>query len=294
MIKRDISENMHSIFFNGCGLLFPYYIGVVKSLEEQGYLRNARYGGLSSGSIVASLLALNFSYKEFKQIGIEMTALKKSQFSRNKFVFKSCGSYFDDFLKLVHHSLLIKFKSQESLDIACRNLTNLYIRVTVVESTFKWRELIIHSFEDFHDLITVVKGSCNIVPFFYGFKTIKWRNKRLIDGGFSSDSSIFGGPSSLSISPIQSKMDIHPKPTYSIIKCIIPYQRSTHIIEQGYHDTNTFIHPAKPKKRKRVRMSCKQWIENFLTWEIYHIIQVIFYSLLILKDISCKKFSKRN
>ncbi len=69
--KRGVRMNYHfrNLVFEGGGVKGIAYIGALTVLEEQGILKNIkRVGGTSAGAIVATLLALDYSVEEIRDI----------------------------------------------------------------------------------------------------------------------------------------------------------------------------------------------------------------------------------
>jgi NTE family protein len=68
MDKPNISEYRH-IVFEGASVKIFAYIGVIKALEEHGILKNlTHYIGTSSGSIIATMLALDYTSSEIRDL----------------------------------------------------------------------------------------------------------------------------------------------------------------------------------------------------------------------------------
>ena len=254
-----------TIYFDGCGLLLAYYFGVVRAMEEHGKVdfRRVQLGGASAGSIVAVMLALGLRYKDIRCIGDQIIQWRRSGHG-NRYL----KSWLDVWLMFLRQHL-----GSRDLDAAARGIKNLHIRVTEIVGSVGLRPVIVSRFSCFSDLITTVYGSCNIVPFFDGFKCVRDSSgRRLIDGVYVSGSgSVFGeGPGNIMVSPLR-KATIYSV-RFSILQVIFQSSKNTEIIDAGYCDGKKYFQG----ERLDVEVG---YVNSFSTW----LRQILFsFSLWIL------------
>jgi hypothetical protein len=230
-----------AIYFNGAGLLIPYYFGVVRALEEHGVdFAKVKLGGTSAGAIVAVMLALGLRYRDIKELGEEMTAWRrKGGFG---FLLKN---YLDKMMSLVKSRLL------GDLDDLASSIRNLHIQVTAVDAG-NVHSVIVTRFNSYEDLVSTLYGSCNIVPFFNGFRFMRDSyGRKLLDGGYINlaDSVFEDCPSHITVSPLM-KSTIYNK-TFSRLQVIWPAEKSTPIINSGYRDACKYIRTGIPLGRSQ-------------------------------------------
>jgi hypothetical protein len=216
-----------AVFFDGAGLLIPYYFGVVRALEEHAVdFSKVRLGGVSAGAITAMMLALGLRSRDMIEIGEQITAWRH----------KTPQTYY---VKPLLDQLMICIRRKLNgcdLDALARNIKNLHIRVAAYRCGGLY-PIIITQFDTFDDLVTAVYGSGNIVPFFNGFSFILDRcGRSLVDGAYSGVlGSIFDArPGHITVSAL-AKATIYNR-TFSIINVIIPPAKNKPIIAAGYRD----------------------------------------------------------
>lgn len=227
------------IFFDGCGLLITYYVGVVKALEKHAKInfKTVQLGGVSGGVLIAMMLSLGLTYKDIKRITNDLIKWQNN----NHYCF-NIKPYFDQCIHYIKNRM-----NHIDLDMISRNITNLHVRVTVFNGMFP-KELIISRFQSFNDLIRVVEGSCNIIPFFNGFRFVYDEcGRKLVDGGFCMAwRSIFHDkPNNITISPLRlstiSPYNNKHRP-FSYWNVIIPTSTPYRVAKQGYNDTICFLY----------------------------------------------------
>lgn len=227
-----------AIHFHGAGLLMPYYFGVVRSLEEHSAVDFAKVklGGVSAGAVVATMLALGFRYRDIREMGEQYTAWKRGH---------TCWlikPHLDEMMSIIKARLLL---SHKDLDVLASSIHNLHIRVTAVQRMV--HQVTITRFHTYDDLVSAVYGSCNIVPFFDGFRTIRDScGRRLLDGAFCGqiDSVFEDLPGHITVSPML-KSTIYNR-SFSFSQVLLPSEKSTPIIEAGYRDASEFVRSGKP------------------------------------------------
>jgi hypothetical protein len=160
----------HSICFSGSGYHYPWQVGVALYLQENYDLSECCFLGVSGGSYVATLLALDISIKEYVYIWI-----KESYELFNK---RLLATY------LICHSVIkrihLKYLLREDYKKANGRL---FISITRFKCFLKNR--IINRFYSNEDLVDAICSSSQI-PFMLSPSLFyKFRGERCLDGGFS-------------------------------------------------------------------------------------------------------------
>ena len=159
-----------SICFSGSGNHYPWQVGAALHLQEAYDLSECCFLGVSGGSYVATLLALNISVKEYIS-----TWIKEAYQVFNK---RFLASYIicHTVIKIIH----LKYLSQEDYKKANGRL---FISITRLKCFLKNR--IINKFYSNEDLIDTICTSSQ-VPFMLSPSfSYTFRGERCLDGCFS-------------------------------------------------------------------------------------------------------------
>ena len=168
--RSDLKEHALSLGFSAGGLLFPYYVGVLKQLRDDGIVddRN-RIAGASAGSLAAAVFHCGLTSEEV----IESTKV----FYRDLRVNGTTGRL---------RSVLQQ--SMDSIlpnDIHYRCRDRAYIAVTQVQPELK--SYLISNFYSKKDVIDTLLTSCFIPLWFDGGRvTNTWRKRMCMDGGLTN------------------------------------------------------------------------------------------------------------
>ena len=160
----------HSICFSGSGYHYPWQVGVALYLQENYDLSECCFLGVSGGSYVATLLALDISIKEYVYIWIK----ESYKVFKNRLLatYLICHSV----IKRIH----LKYLSQEDYKKANGRL---FISITRFKRLLRNR--IINRFYSNEDLVDAICSSSQI-PFMLSPSLFyKFRGERCLDGGFS-------------------------------------------------------------------------------------------------------------
>ncbi|KAI8468886.1 MAG: acyl transferase/acyl hydrolase/lysophospholipase [Monoraphidium minutum] len=179
-------ERIRSAFKNGTlgfgfsagGLMFPYYVGVVSSLQEMGVLgRPHQLAGASAGSLIAAAFnaGLDMSVVEESMILFGEDCLANgTQHRRARAARHRWGGLLGPLLRDFLHSYLPPDAHER-----CSGSTH----VAVTRALPFWRPQMVSHFKSRDDLIEALLTSCHIPWYFDGRWMTKFRGKYAVDGG---------------------------------------------------------------------------------------------------------------
>ena len=176
-----------NIVFSGAGLRIYTFVGFIKALNEHNLLKHiTSVIGTSSGSLIAVLCVLNFSYKEIEEIVLKINASNlKNINSENIINFFSDygiddGKNFERIIKII---LNIKVKNDNITFKELYEITNKKLIITATCVNSMDIEFFDHISTPDIPIIKVLLMSISI-PII--FKPVKLDNKYYVDGGMIS------------------------------------------------------------------------------------------------------------
>jgi len=178
---------MKNIVFSGAGLRIYTFLGFIKALNEHDLLKNINsIIGTSSGSLIAVLCILDFSYNEIEEIILKINTTNLKNINSDNIInfFKDYGV--DDcknFERIINIILNIKVKNENITFKELYELTNkkLIITATCVNSM----DIEYFDYEKTPD-IPIKKVLLMSISIPLIFKPVKLDNKFYVDGGLIS------------------------------------------------------------------------------------------------------------
>ena len=177
----------NTLIFEGGGVRGLSYLGALNYLEEKNILNDIKYfGGTSSGSQIATLLAIGYSLSELKKI-LFNTPFNKFMDKDNCFLSNFCcffcnyGLYNGDYLKNYLEKLIYEKMGKKNAtfkDLWYKKKCHLKITGTCIER--KKIEIFDYINNPEMPLSLAIKISSSI-PFFY--KPVKFNDYTYVDGG---------------------------------------------------------------------------------------------------------------
>jgi len=176
-----------NIVFSGAGLRIYTFLGFIKALNELDLLKNiTSIIGTSSGSLIAVLCILDFSYREIEEIILKINTSNLKNINSDNIInfFKDYGV--DDgknFERIINIILNIKVKNENITFKELYELTNkkLIITATCVNSM----DIEYFDYETTPD-IPIKKVLLMSISIPLIFKPVKLDNKFYVDGGLIS------------------------------------------------------------------------------------------------------------
>lgn len=152
------------LHFHGCGAAFPWMIGYARFVREQrGLSARTHYSGVSSGALIALLLALDIDLDDAVTLAIDL---------QNEVSGRRLGLFG------IWRSLLLKYYDHlipEAAEVA--RLANLHIGLTELNRGTVY----VSSFRDKRDLVGALLASQH-VPFFMDLRpSARYRGQRYLD-----------------------------------------------------------------------------------------------------------------
>ena len=178
---------IQNIVFSGAGLRIYTFLGFIKALNERDLLKTiTSIIGTSSGSLIAVLCILDFSYNEIEDIILKINTSKLKNINSDNIInfFKDFGV--DDgknFERIINIILNIKVKNENITFKELYDLTNkkLIITATCVNSM----DIEYFDYEKTPD-ISIKKVLLMSISIPLIFKPVKLDNKYYVDGGLIS------------------------------------------------------------------------------------------------------------
>ena len=181
-----------NIVFSGAGLRIYTFLGFIKALNELDLLKNINsIIGTSSGSLIAVLCILDFSYNEIEEIILKINTTNLKNINKDNIInfFKDYGV--DDcknFERIINIILNIKVKNENITFKELYDLTQkkLIITATCVNSM----DIEYFDYETTPD-ISIKKVLLMSISIPLIFKPVKLDNKYYVDGGLISHYPIY-------------------------------------------------------------------------------------------------------
>ncbi|SOV73798.1 conserved Plasmodium protein, unknown function [Plasmodium sp. gorilla clade G3] len=194
--KKEKADPMNlGISFSPAGLLIPYHLGVSSLLIEKNILNmHTSIAGSSAGSICACCLSVGLSVNKcyFLIENIISNVYKHG-----------CYQKLENILNIE----LNKYLYEDSYIYLNNRIGNVFVGITQILPYYK--KLNINNFYDDNDLISAIIASCNIPMYLSSNIFVNFRNKKCIDGFFSTKKKDFGCPNTrteriIKVSPFDS------------------------------------------------------------------------------------------
>jgi len=210
-----------SICFTGSGMNSIYQAGVASYIQDNYDIDNVILLGNSGGSIISSLLRINYPMNNFIYDAHKEITIAKSTY-----------------LKHIHMSN-INYEYMKNIfkDTNIDKINNkLYISIT----TPKFKNQLINTFTDVENLIDIISVSCWIPLFFNKLPFYKYNNKYCygFDGGFTNNTPIID-TNTLIITPYNNKYE-NPTINGNLSKIsslyLYDYNELHKIFKKGYYD----------------------------------------------------------
>ncbi|SBS82219.1 conserved Plasmodium protein, unknown function [Plasmodium malariae] len=166
------------ISFSAAGLLIPYHLGVSSLLIEKNILNmHTNISGSSAGCICACLLGIGLNIDKciFLAENIISNVYKKGSYQK---------------LQSVLNLELNKYLYADSYNYLNTRIGNVFVGITQILPYYK--KLNVNKFNDDEDLINAIIASCNIPMYVSNNVFVNFRNKKCIDGIFSTKKKDFG------------------------------------------------------------------------------------------------------
>ncbi|VTZ67092.1 patatin-like phospholipase, putative [Plasmodium chabaudi chabaudi] len=178
--KEDKKKKNLGISFSPAGLLIPYHLGVSSVLVEKNIMNvNTNLGGSSAGSICACCLGLGINV--YKCLFLAENIIKNAHIN-------GCYKKLESLLSME----LNKYIYKDSYKYLNDRLGNVFVGITQILPYYK--RLNINNFYDDSDLKDAIVASCNIPMYISNNVFANFRNKKCIDGFFSTKRKDFGCP----------------------------------------------------------------------------------------------------
>lgn len=261
-----MSKNNKSFYFSGCSWGCIYHIGVYKKIYEifsRDELENMRWGGTSSGGLVALCICLSKTPDECLQI-----------FNKFSDQAKKIGVFGK--MSIYHREILSKLCPDGGNEYKSLN-GRLFIGITRFLCKFE----LISKWKSNKDLRNTLHASMHIP--FYMTHIEKVKDKFAIDGGLSGNIANID-ENTITISPTMNLADIRPEKLLTRIECYRP-SSNNRLIELkniGENNTKIFFSSIRKKRLKNKESLKKKIIKYFLASSLW--------SLRLLEEIGFKKF----
>jgi NTE family protein len=176
-----------NIVFSGAGLRIYTFLGFIKALNEYDLLKNiTSIIGTSSGSLIAVLCILDFSYNEIEEIILKINASNLKNINSENIInfFKDYGV--DDgknFERIITIILNIKVKNENITFKELYELTNK--RLIITATCVNTMDIEYFDYQTTPD-ISIKKVLLMSISIPLIFKPIKLDNKYYVDGGLIS------------------------------------------------------------------------------------------------------------
>ncbi|CAD2097179.1 conserved Plasmodium protein, unknown function [Plasmodium vinckei petteri] len=178
--KEDKKKKNFGISFSPAGLLIPYHLGVSSLLVEKNIINvNTNLGGSSAGSICACCLGIGINV--YKCLFLAENIIKNAHIN-------GCYKKLESLLSIE----LNKYIYKDSYKYLNDRLGNIFVGITQILPYYK--RLNINKFYDDSDLKDAIIASCNIPMYISNNIFANFRNKKCIDGFFSTKKKDFGCP----------------------------------------------------------------------------------------------------
>ncbi|SCM05597.1 conserved Plasmodium protein, unknown function [Plasmodium chabaudi adami] len=178
--KEDKKKKNLGISFSPAGLLIPYHLGVSSLLVEKNIINvNTNLGGSSAGSICACCLGIGINV--YKCLFLAENIIKNAHIN-------GCYKKLESLLSME----LNKYIYKDSYKYLNDRLGNVFVGITQILPYYK--RLNINKFYDDSDLKDAIIASCNIPMYISNNIFANFRNKKCIDGFFSTKKKDFGCP----------------------------------------------------------------------------------------------------
>ena len=205
-----------SICFSGCGWAFIYYLGIAKYLQQNFYLDNTTFLGVSGGCFPSIFLAINYDIEKLFNL------IKPIALFCNSGYFNT-SIYSNKFLLEISHILP---------DNVCNILKN---KIKLSVTRLPWfNNILIDDFDDKNELLDAVICSC-YSPIFFPNRFAKYRGNYYLDGMLSNDNPIID-ENTILISAFFNKDIILKKSYMSSFYYPGNYSDIQNMFEQGYTD----------------------------------------------------------
>jgi predicted acylesterase/phospholipase RssA len=168
-VARELPKDMSVRFgFSAGGLLFPFYIGVVKGLEKAGYMsERTRIAGASAGSLIAACVNSGLSMDTVATRCEDLMEDCRKHGTRGRL-----GIVLEKFLQ---DSL------PDDAHIRCSGKTHV-----AVSSISPITPVLVSEFESRDDLIEALMTSCHVPLWMDGRLTTEFRGVTHLDGGVTN------------------------------------------------------------------------------------------------------------
>ena len=176
-----------NIVFSGAGLRIYTFLGFIKALNEYDLLKNiTSIIGTSSGSLIAVLCILDFTYNEIEEIILKINASNLKNINSDNIMnfFKDYGV--DDgknFERIINIILNIKVKNENITFKELYELTNK--RLIITATCVNTMDIEYFDYETTPD-ISIKKVLLMSISIPLIFKPVKIDNKYYVDGGLIS------------------------------------------------------------------------------------------------------------
>ena len=176
-----------NIVFSGAGLRIYTFLGFIKALNERDLLKNiTSIIGTSSGSLIAVLCILDFSYNEIEEIILKINASNLKNINSENIInfFKDYGV--DDgknFERIITIILNIKVKNENITFKELYELTNK--RLIITATCVNTMDIEYFDYQTTPD-ISIKKVLLMSISIPLIFKPVKLDNKFYVDGGLIS------------------------------------------------------------------------------------------------------------
>ncbi|KEG00550.1 hypothetical protein YYE_04734 [Plasmodium vinckei vinckei] len=194
--KEDKKKKNLGISFSPAGLLIPYHLGVSSLLVEKNIINvNTNLGGSSAGCICACCLGIGINI--YKCLILAENIIKNAHIN-------GCYRKLENLLSIE----LNKYIYKDSYKYLNDRLGNIFVGITQILPYYK--RLNINEFYDDSDLKDAIIASCNIPMYISNNIFANFRNKKCIDGFFSTKKKDFGCPNTkteriIKVSPFDSE-----------------------------------------------------------------------------------------
>lgn len=180
-----------NIIFSGGGFKGLSYIGCIKALEEYNFLNNIEnYCGTSIGSVFATLIYINMSYKEIYDIFINFNFTEGLSFDTENII-----NFFDNYglddgtnyISIIRKIISNKLKIDFTKDITFIELYNIFKKKLIITGVCVNNyscEYFDYINTPYMSIYTAIHIS-SALPIL--FKPINYNNKLYIDGGASNN-----------------------------------------------------------------------------------------------------------
>lgn len=261
-----MNENNKSFYFSGCSWGCIYHIGVYKKICEifsREELDNMKWGGTSSGGLVALCIALSKTPDECLQLFNEF-----SDKAKKNGVFGKMSIYHRKILSMLCPDGGDEYKSLNG---------RLFIGITRFLCKFE----LISEWKSNKDLRDTLHASMHIP--FYMTHIEKVKGKFAMDGGFSGNIANID-ENTITISPTMNLADIRPKKLLTSIECYRPSSnyRINELKSIGENNTKFFFSNIWKKKLRNKENLRKKIMRYFLVSS--------FWGLRLLEEFGFKKF----